>query len=84
MVSRKAQQTLAAGEFKAKCLRVMDEVAASRRSVIITKHGKPVVRIVPVDVESAQDVFGCLAGELEIAGDIESPPAAAKSWKALR
>ena len=84
MVSSKAQKTLPAGEFKAKCLRVMDQVAANRRSVVITKHGKPVVKIVPMDVEPSRDVFGCLAGEFEIVGDIEAPVVPAKAWKALR
>lgn len=36
-----------AGEFKAKCLAVMDEVAASGEPVVITKRGRPVVRVVP-------------------------------------
>jgi antitoxin (DNA-binding transcriptional repressor) of toxin-antitoxin stability system len=62
----------------------MDEVAENRRSVVITKHGKPVVRIVPMDIEPAHDVFGCLSGDLAILGDIESPIVPAKAWKALR
>lgn len=36
-----------AGEFKAKCLAVMDEVAATGEAVVITKRGKPVARLVP-------------------------------------
>jgi prevent-host-death family protein len=36
-----------AGEFKAKCLAVMDEVAATGEPVVITKHGKRVARLVP-------------------------------------
>lgn len=35
-----------AGEFKAKCLAIMDEVAGSGESVLITKRGKPIVRLV--------------------------------------
>ena len=38
-----------AGEFKTHCLRVMDEVSATRQTLTITKHGKPVAHLVPVD-----------------------------------
>jgi prevent-host-death family protein len=37
-----------AAEFKANCLRLMDEVAQQRRAIIITKRGKPVAKLVPV------------------------------------
>src|ERR1700754_2265619 len=47
MVATKKQ--MAAGEFKAKCLQVMDQVAKDGRPVVLTKRGKPVVRIVPVE-----------------------------------
>jgi prevent-host-death family protein len=38
-------RTMPAGEFKAKCLKVMDEVAATGEPVLVTKRGKPVVRV---------------------------------------
>lgn len=38
-----------ASEFKARCLALLDEVAASRNSLVVTKHGKPVARLVPLD-----------------------------------
>ena len=41
-------RTIAAGEFKAKCLAVMDEVQATGQPVVVTKRGKPVVRLTPV------------------------------------
>lgn len=37
-----------ASEFKARCLALLDEVAASHASIVITKHGKPVARVVPI------------------------------------
>ena len=40
-----------AGVFQARCLAVMDEVQAKCETVIITKHGKPVAKLVPVDAE---------------------------------
>jgi prevent-host-death family protein len=66
---------VAATEFKANCLRLMDEVAQQRRPIIITKRGKPVAKLVPVEpVENeAIDLFGRMAGSITICGDIISP-----------
>lgn len=61
-----------AGVFKANCLRIMDEVAKSRSSVIVTKRGKPIAKLVPVD-ENRIDPFGCMAGTGRITGDIINP-----------
>jgi prevent-host-death family protein len=76
-------RTIPAGRFKAECLKIMDEVKARREPVLVTKKGKPVARLVPVD-EAPRDVFGCLAGELEISGDILAPVAPASAWKGSR
>ena len=40
---------IAAGEFKAKCLHLLDEVQRSRQEILITKRGRPVARLLPVD-----------------------------------
>ena len=63
---------VAAAEFKANCLRLMDEVAQQRRPIIITKRGKPVAKLVPVEQEPI-DLFGYMAGTAKICGDIISP-----------
>lgn len=63
--------TISAGEFKAKCLKLMDLVAKTHEEFIITKRGKPVARIVPI--ESVEDPFGFLKGTVHINGDIISP-----------
>ena len=63
---------VAAAEFKANCLRLLDEVAQQRRPLIITKRGKPVAKLVPVEME-AIDIFGRMAGSIKICGDIISP-----------
>ena len=42
-------KTLAAGKFKDICLQTLDEVAASRRPVVITKRGRPVAKLVPIE-----------------------------------
>ena len=76
-------KTMAAGKFKAHCLKVMDEVRARREPVIITKKGVPVAKLVPTG-ERQVDVFGCMAGTAEIRGDIEAPVGPARSWKAMK
>lgn len=43
------ETTIPASAFKARCLALLDEVAATRRSVVVTKHGRPVARLVPLD-----------------------------------
>jgi prevent-host-death family protein len=74
---------MAAGSFKAHCLAVMDEVQAKKETVIITKHGKPVAKLVPVTVED-DDIFGFLAGKIEITGDVVSPALSLDEWGELK
>ncbi len=76
-------KTMAAAEFKARCLKVMDDVRATREAVIITKKGRPVAKLVPAETRP-HDVLGCLAGILQVVGDIEAPVAEPKEWKVLR
>ena len=59
-----------AGEFKAKCLRVMEDVRKYRTPVVITKKGKAVAKLVPAD-EAPKSIFGCMADKVQIIGDIE-------------
>ena len=66
------ESSMPAGKFKASCLKVMDEVAATGRSVVITKRGKAVARLVPAAGRPAP-IAGALAGSVEISGDILSP-----------
>ena len=63
--------SIGAGEFKAKCLQLLDEVAASRKPLVITKFGKPVARIVPMP--PAVKLRGALKGSVLYEGDIVSP-----------
>jgi prevent-host-death family protein len=67
-----AMQEMPAGEFKAKCLQVMDDVQATGRGVVITKRGKPVARLLPIEATPPVS-FGALAGTITIVGDIIGP-----------
>jgi prevent-host-death family protein len=64
---------ISAGEFKAKCLKLMDNVARTHEPLIITKHGKPVAMMVPVMPEPATPLFGYMAGTATVRGDIVAP-----------
>jgi prevent-host-death family protein len=72
---------MAAGAFKVHCLAVMDEVQSKRESVLITKRGKPVAKLVPVEKEK-DDIFGFMTGKgtVEIKGDIVSPILTPEEW----
>jgi len=71
---------MAAGAFKVHCLAIMDEVQAKRETVVITKHGKPVAKLVPADRET-DDIFNFLRGKGVITGDVISP--AIEDWGEL-
>lgn len=60
---------IAAGEFKTHCLKLMDRVNQEHCSMTITKHGKPVARLVPVD-DAPPALYGLLKGRVRISGDI--------------
>jgi prevent-host-death family protein len=72
-------KTMAAGSFKARCLAVMDEVQAKREAIVITKRGKPVVKLVPADAEK-DDIYGFLKGKGKITGDVISPAISKEEW----
>ncbi len=65
-------QNIGAGEFKAKCLGLLDEVQQQRKTILITKHGRPVAKVVPVDDRPASFI-GSMKGTMKITGDIVSP-----------
>lgn len=57
-------KSIPAGEFKQRCLAILDEVAKSHHEVVVTKRGKPVARLVPVisDEEREADILASLRG----------------------
>jgi prevent-host-death family protein len=62
-----------ASDFKAKCLAVMDEVARTGETVVVTKNGKPVAEVVPAKVAERPSPFGVWKGLVEVKGDIVAP-----------
>jgi prevent-host-death family protein len=74
-------KTMAAGSFKAQCLAVMDEVRAKRETVVITKRGRPVAKLVPPD-QDTDAIYNFLRGKGRVVGDIISP--AIEDWGNLK
>lgn len=69
-MTMKATPQMPAGEFKAKCLAVLDRVAETKSSVIITKHGRPVAQLVPISPKTKP---ASLLGSVKFNSDIVAP-----------
>lgn len=64
--------SMPAGEFKAKCLKVMERVAETGEPLVVTRHGRPVVQLIPVS-QGAPSLFGRLSGAVTREGDLLAP-----------
>jgi prevent-host-death family protein len=71
MITAKKRE-IAAGKFKAKCLGLLDEVQTSGQEIVVTKYGKPVAKVVPVD-EKDTERWKSLKGTVKINDDIVKP-----------
>ncbi|HUH62433.1 MAG TPA: type II toxin-antitoxin system Phd/YefM family antitoxin [Terracidiphilus sp.] len=72
--------TIPAGEFKAKCLKLLDQVAEKHETLIVTKRGKPMVQVVPIQQPST--LFGSMKGSVLYMGDVISPIDV--EWEAMK
>ena len=63
-------KTIAAAQFKAQCLTVMENVRKTRQPVIITKRGKPIAQLAPLD-NVKDDFIGRLKGVFEVVGELD-------------
>jgi len=82
-------RTIPAGEFKAKCLAIMDEVQARGETIVITKRGKPIARVTPLEGTEAEkpahkSIFGFMPGTGTVVGDIVGPIVDKSEWEHLR
>jgi prevent-host-death family protein len=78
MTMYRGTKTVAAAHFKAKCLQLLDEVARTRKPLVVTKRGRPVARVVPLE----PDVPLSLEGSVSYGGDIVGPTG--EEWDADR
>jgi len=74
------EKELSAAVFKARCLALMDEVAATGISIIVTKRGKPVARLVPLEEQEPVNLLDSVTYSNE--EDLMAPVDA--SWEALK
>jgi len=72
-----------ASVFKARCLKIMNEIQSTGEPVIITQLGTPLVKVVPAEPQHT-DLFGFMAGEFDIVGDVESPVFLLKDREVLK
>jgi len=72
-------------EFKAVCLRLLEEVRRTGQPIEILKNGKPLAIVNPVPSVSRKNTFGCLKHTVTGSqGDLISPVVAADEWEVLR
>jgi len=72
--------TIAVGEFKAKCLKIMEEVQTTRSPVTITKRGKPIAVLTPYPEETPTPLFGRMKGRVKMTDALIEPTGL--SWEA--
>ena len=75
--------TMQASEFKAKCLALMDQVARTGQTIVVTKNGKPVAELRAHRPPPATSLIGLHKGQISIRGDIVSP-IGSRLWEAMR
>ncbi len=76
-----SHETVDAAEFKARCLEIMDLVEETGAEVTITKHGHPVVKLVPVASRANRpSLLGSCKGSLIILNDDDLVPSTEDQW----
>jgi prevent-host-death family protein len=74
-----SMKSIKASEFKAKCLRLMDDVETTGEGLVVTKNGRPVARLVPY-VERPLSLWGLHKSSIEVLQDLV--PSVDESWDA--
>ena len=69
-IVRVKDNTISATEFKAKCLKILDELGPE--GIVVTKRGQPVARVTPVHTVDNSKLIGSMKGKVIIRGDIFS------------
>ena len=67
--------------FKAQCLSLLDEVSRTKEGLTVTRHGKPLVVINPIENSKPRKGFGIAKGTIEIKGEIIEPAADLLDWE---
>jgi prevent-host-death family protein len=67
------RKSIAAGDFKARCLKLLDEVAETGQEIIVTKRGKAVARLVPLAPKVRQSLRGSVLKQGDLVAPIGEP-----------
>ena len=70
MKKREGARTVPAAEFKAKCLALLDDVAVRGTTLVVTKRGRPVARVVPVDATRPGSLLGSVIEESDVVSPV--------------
>ncbi|MBX3275394.1 MAG: type II toxin-antitoxin system Phd/YefM family antitoxin [Sandaracinaceae bacterium] len=70
MTRSRRERSIPAGEFKAKCLSLLDEVETRGHTIVVTKRGRPVARVVPLP-KAGGDLIGSLLHEEDLAEPLD-------------
>jgi prevent-host-death family protein len=65
--------SVSASNAKTHLLQLLDKVDRTREGLVITKRGRAIAKLVPMDTEPARSIFGCMKGTFRITGDIVGP-----------
>ncbi len=64
------QRVITATEFKARCLRILEELDPN--GILVTKKGRPIAKVIPVSEESNKRLIGSMKGKIKVRGDLLS------------
>ena len=78
-------EQIAIAAFKATCLAVLERVRKTRKPILVTRFGKPVAEIVPpTEPPRPPHWLGCLAGTINLKGNIIDPVSSESDWEAAQ
>jgi len=76
-IMKTMEKVISATEFKAKCLKILDELES--QGIVITKRGQPVAKVTPLNVVDNSKLIGSMKGQVTVKGDIFST---GRKWNA--
>lgn len=68
-------------QFRANCFKIIDQIQQNKDEVIITKRGKPVVKMVPILPDKKDPMIGALTGFGRTVADLTEPTAESNEWE---
>ena len=75
---------MGAGEFKQRCLALLDEVDTTGEPIVVTKRGRPVAQLAPLTNDERGDWRDAMSGRGDILGDLVAPASDLAEWDVLR